>query len=77
MVLGARTRSDEGCVLIYESDDLDEWRFARKLSVPDFGYMWECPDMIEIDGRRFLGVSPQGLPHYDTRFQFGIFSFGR
>lgn len=75
MVLGARTRSDEGCVLIYESDDLDEWRFARKLSVPDFGYMWECPDMIEIDGRRFLGVSPQGLPHYDTRFQ-NLFSSG-
>lgn len=69
MILGARTRSDEGCVLIYESADLDRWQFSKKLSVPNFGYMWECPDMLEVGGQRLLSVSPQGLPHFETRIQ--------
>lgn len=75
MILGARTLSDEGCVLIYASDNLDEWQFVQKLSVPDFGYMWECPDMFNIDGGQFLSISPQGLEHFDTKYQ-NIFSSG-
>lgn len=75
MILGARTLSDEGCVLIYSSDNLDEWQFVKKLSVPDFGYMWECPDMFNIDGEQFLSISPQGLEHFDTKYQ-NIFSSG-
>lgn len=75
MILGARTLSDEGCVLIYESENQDEWQFVKKLSVPDFGYMWECPDMFDIDGGQFLSISPQGLEHFDTKYQ-NIFSSG-
>ncbi len=63
MVLGARTLDDKGCVLFYRSGDLVKWSFDYELSVPDFGYMWECPDVINIDGHRFLGVCPQGIPH--------------
>ncbi len=69
MVLGARTLSNEGCVLIYGSDDLNEWRFEKKLSAPNFGYMWECPDLFDVGGQRLLSVSPQGLLNYETRFQ--------
>lgn len=75
MILGARTLANEGCVLIYKSDDLDEWRFERKISVPDFGYMWECPDMFDVDGQRLLSVSPQGLEHTETANQ-NLFSSG-
>lgn len=75
MILGARTLADEGCVLIYGSDDLDKWRFEKKMSVPDFGYMWECPDMFEVGGQRLLSVSPQGLPHTDTTNQ-NVYSSG-
>lgn len=69
MVLGARTLDDKGCVLFYESDDLAEWRYCGKDSIPDFGYMWECPDVFTVGGHRYLSVSPQGLPHGDTKYQ--------
>ena len=26
-----------------------------------FGYMWECPDRIALDGREYLGTCPQGM----------------
>jgi len=69
MILGARTLDDKGCVLFYESDDLAEWRYCGTDSVPDFGYMWECPDVFTVGGHRYLSVSPQGLPHGDTKYQ--------
>lgn len=69
MVLGARTLDDKGCVLLYSSDDLDNWKYEKSLSIPDFGYMWECPDIFEIKGHRFLSVSPQGLPHGEYKYQ--------
>lgn len=75
MILGARTLDNKGCVLIYESDDLDEWRFTKKISVPDFGYMWECPDMFEIGSQKLLSISPQGLSHKEYENQ-NIYSSG-
>ena len=69
MVLGARTKTDEGCVLFYESDDLKNWRYAGHDAVPDFAYMWECPDCFRVDGHRYLSISPQGLPTYEEKFQ--------
>lgn len=44
MVLGARTLDDEGCVLVYESDDLINWKYTGKVYKEGYGYMWECPD---------------------------------
>lgn len=75
MILGARTLESSGCVLIYESDDLEKWRYCNCLTVPDFGYMWECPDVIYIDGRTYISVSPQGLPHGEMEHQ-NMFSSG-
>ncbi len=75
MVLGARTLDDKGCVLLYRSDDLTNWSYDCELSVPDFGYMWECPDVIDLGGRRFLSISPQGLPHGETEHQ-NVYSAG-
>lgn len=69
MVLGARTLEDEGCVLFYASDDLTNWQYLGAESVSGFGYMWECPDVFNIDGHKYLSVSPQGLAHGDTKYQ--------
>ena len=65
MVLGARTLDDEGCVLVYESDDLITWKYTGKVYKEGYGYMWECPDYFEIDG----STCPQGMPHYETKWQ--------
>lgn len=69
MVLGARTLDDKGCVLFYSSGDLESWKYDGTLSTPDFGYMWECPDLLDFDGHEYLSVSPQGLEHGDTKIQ--------
>lgn len=75
MVLGARTLDDKGCVLFYQSVDLENWKYVRSDSIENFGYMWECPDCFEIKGNRYLSVSPQGLNHTDTDNQ-NIYSSG-
>lgn len=62
MVQGARTEKDEGVVLVFESPDKFQWRHINTIRTPEpFGYMWECPDLFQLDGRWFLLVSPQGL----------------
>ena len=37
--------------------------------------MWECPDLFRIDGREYLSISPQGIPHEEYRFQ-NVYSSG-
>ncbi len=69
MVLGARTLDNEGCVLFYTSDDLKNWTYSGLDKIPDFGYMWECPDVFQVNGHRYLSVSPQGLAHTETQYQ--------
>lgn len=76
MVLGARENvdgtetNDIGKVLFYSSCDLENWKLENEIESKDrFGYMWECPDMITLDGNKFLGISPQGLKTQDFKYQ--------
>lgn len=77
MVLGARTKDDKGCVLLYEGADIDSLEYKKCFSAPDMGYMWECPDLFEIEDRKFLAFCPQGIPQgefkYQNLFQSGYF----
>lgn len=75
MVLGARKRDDTGCVLLYTSSDLYDWKFERVIERPDFGYMWECPDMFRMGEREYLSISPQGLEHTEYTHQ-NVYSSG-
>ena len=70
MLLGARDQDDEGMVLLYGSDDGREWHIKSQVySQNKFGYMWECPNIVQIDGHDFLAVCPQGLPDEVDRWQ--------
>lgn len=69
MVLGARTIDDKGCVLFYESHDLENWEYQTMVTKENYGYMWECPDYFELKEKGFLSLCPQGLEKYDTKFQ--------
>ncbi|MDO5293528.1 MAG: glycoside hydrolase family 32 protein [bacterium] len=70
MVLGGRRKDDHGAVLLYKSEDLIKWEYHKELTTKDaFGYMWECPDLMEIDGDWFLGICPQGVEREEYRFQ--------
>lgn len=70
MVQGARTKEDKGVVLVFTSPDRQNWRYCSRLQTKEtFGYMWECPDLFELEGKEFLSVSPQGLEDEEYRFQ--------
>ena len=75
MVLGARTRDGKGCVLYYSSNNLSDWTFEKTETLKDFGYMWECPDVIDISDKKILSFSPQGMNHGDFSHQ-NIYSSG-
>lgn len=77
MVLGARTADNEGCILLYKSNNLYNWEFV---SVPagkqdNMGYMWECPDIFKLDNNDILMFSPQGIDpkgyKYNNIYQCG------
>ena len=62
MVQGARTKEDKGVVLVFSSEDKEHWKCIHRLqSEETFGFMWECPDLYELDGYTVLSISPQGL----------------
>lgn len=70
MALGGRKKNDQGAVLIYKSEDLKNWDYDKEITTEEpLGYMWECPDLFEIDGEQALSISPQGLEREEYRFQ--------
>ncbi len=76
MVLGARTKDDRGELLVYESADKRSWTHINTLTTPEkFGYMWECPDLFELDGQWFLVCSPQGVTRQGNKYQ-NVYSCG-
>ncbi len=67
MALGARDRDGNGLALIFDSDDGISWRHRNSIRPHShFGFMWECPDVIRLDGRDYLGICPQGMPAKDA-----------
>lgn len=65
MLLGAQNNNNKGAIIVYQSNNSIDWNFKGELEVKnlykDFGYMWECPDYINIDGKDILIFSPQGI----------------
>ncbi|MFP3123082.1 glycoside hydrolase family 32 protein [Ectobacillus funiculus] len=76
MVLGNQM-DGLGNVLLYESADLVNWEYSGILVKSDgkLGYMLECPDFIELNGKHVLLSSPQGIQpegdHYQNLYQTG------
>ncbi|WP_176586476.1 glycoside hydrolase family 32 protein [Priestia megaterium] len=79
MVLGNSTKDNIGRVILYRSSNLREWEYIGVLAQSDgtLGYMWECPDFFELDGKYVLMISPQGVNKdgdlYNNLFQTGYF----
>ncbi|MCI6465611.1 MAG: glycoside hydrolase family 32 protein [Faecalicatena sp.] len=78
MLLGGRTRANKGCVLLYRSRNLEQFEYCSQITTKQaFGYMWECPDMFELDGQNFLAVCPQGVKtkryEFENVYQSGYF----
>lgn len=70
MVIGSQ-KNKLGNVHLYESDDLLSWtdRGAIVKSDGKFGFMLECPDFFELEGKHVLVLSPQGVAAEGDRYQ--------
>ena len=74
MVLGAQTLDKQGKVLLYRASHLYQWLLVGELAgshlggLNDAGYMWECPDLFELDGHFILLACPQGIKKEQHRF---------
>lgn len=77
MLIGAQTEDLKGRIVIYNSKNLKSWSFKGELktSLEDFGYMWECPNYVNISGKDILIFSPQGLEAEEYKNQ-NIFQSG-
>ncbi|MDT8861907.1 sucrose-6-phosphate hydrolase [Alkalihalobacillus sp. MEB130] len=81
LVIGAQSKDLKGKAVLFRSTDLTNWEhlgaFAGAHIGPfrEFGYMWECPDLFELDGQDVLVFSPQGLEpsgiYYQNLYQAG------
>ncbi|UPK79339.1 sucrose-6-phosphate hydrolase [Proteus vulgaris] len=74
MVLGAQNLDKQGKVLLYRASHLYQWQLVGELAgsylggLADAGYMWECPDLFELDDRFILLTCPQGIKREQQRF---------
>ena len=78
MVLGARDDNSTGCILVLKGKDLKNWECHTVIySDEKFGYMWECPDLFDLNGETVLVTCPQGVPEegyiYKNVHQNGYF----
>ncbi|MET3407493.1 sucrose-6-phosphate hydrolase [Priestia megaterium] len=77
MVVGNSTKENMGRVILYRSPDLRTWSYIGVLAQgnENLGFMWECPDFFELDGKHVLMISPQGIKKdgdlYSNLFQTG------
>ncbi|MGO4528265.1 glycoside hydrolase family 32 protein [Paenibacillus sp. 2TAF8] len=69
-VIGAQRMDETGCTMLYRSADLKHWQFLGEImtTLPSFGYMWECPDYLEMEGQGVLIFSPQGIQPEAERY---------
>ncbi|MFB9769988.1 glycoside hydrolase family 32 protein [Lactiplantibacillus modestisalitolerans] len=72
MILGSQGQDQLGRVILYRSSDLKHWTYlgpiAQATNLQTEGYMWECPDLFELDGQTVLLTSPQGIQAEAKRF---------
>ena len=59
-VVASKHKDNVGCVVLFGSDNLVDWKFESIFLKGEEhqGFMWECPDYFELDGKDCLIVSP-------------------
>lgn len=70
-VIGVKNKKLLGRVLLYTSKDFENWTLLGEIETKynDFGYMWECPNLINLEGQDILIFSPQGLEKEEFKYQ--------
>ncbi|AGK96039.1 glycoside hydrolase family 32 protein [Clostridium pasteurianum] len=81
MVIGTQTVEEQGAALLYSSQDLFKWKMIGEVAGANIdelnflGYMWECPNLLNVEGKDILIFCPQGVKRkedlYNNRHQCG------
>lgn len=75
MIQGARKygidrNNDIGEAVIFHSKDKRNWEYISSINSKNtFGYMWECPDLFNLDGQNILMVCPQGVEQEENLYE--------
>lgn len=80
MVCGARDSKDQGQLLLYSTDDLEDWDDSTYMILAKSEdrnvYMWECPGFFPLQRHQILMLSPQGVQPeeyaFRNRYQTGL-----
>ena len=72
-IVGNRPADGSGSILLYESEDAFHWSLSSVVASchNQFGKMWECPDLFELDGKHVLLTSPQDMESMGLEFHPG------
>jgi beta-fructofuranosidase len=74
MLLGAQREATlTGCILVYQSTNLVDWQCKGELNIQTqdpfiAAFMYECPDLLHINDKDVLLISPQGVEADKHRF---------
>ncbi|TVT27850.1 sucrose-6-phosphate hydrolase [Salinicoccus cyprini] len=70
MIMGAATQDDFGRVLYFTGTGTEVFDYIGELEteLDQFGFMWESPELFELDGHHVLMFCPQGLDKYQHSY---------
>lgn len=70
-IVGIQRKNKTGAAVVLKSQNASKWKVAGEVQThyPELGYMWECPDYFELEGKGVLLFSPQGLEKQGTQYQ--------
>lgn len=65
------SRPTNGATLVYKEIAHNEFELLGEVKTDyyDFGYMWECPNLLQFGDMDVLIVCPQGVHHEELKYQ--------
>lgn len=74
MILGSKFKREGesryiGEALFYTSKDGEEWQYKNRCYDETIGDMWECPDLLQVDGKYILIMSPEHITNDGVNYE--------
>ena len=66
-LIGSGIKGEGGTALLFRSSDLHEWEYCNPILIGDWretGPMWECPELLHLNGSTLLHVSDYSTVRY-------------
>ncbi|SDM53868.1 beta-fructofuranosidase [Halogranum gelatinilyticum] len=77
-LIGSGIEDVGGTAILYRSPDLTEWTYLGPILTGEWdeaGYMWECPELLDLGEKQLLHVSNyETVPYYLGEFRDGRLS---